>query len=61
MAKLAPTSKFLRIKCADCGNEQVAFSKPATKVACLVCGAVMATPNGGNIELEKGEIVAELQ
>ena len=59
MPKLAPTSKFLKVKCGDCGNEQVVFSKPATRVACLVCGATIAEPNGGAAAV-KGEIVAEL-
>jgi len=60
MPKPAPTTKFMKVKCGDCGNEQVVFSKPATKVPCLVCGAVLALPNGGKV-VYKGEITATLE
>ncbi len=52
-------SKFVKVKCADCENEQVVFNKVATEVNCLVCGTVLAKPTGGLAEI-KGEIVAEL-
>ena len=41
-------SKFLNVKCQDCGNEQVIFSKPAGVVKCLVCGEVLAENTGGS-------------
>lgn len=47
------TSKFLKIKCGDCGNEQTAFEKPASDVKCLVCGKTLITSTGG-----KGKINA---
>ena len=50
---------FLKIKCADCGNEQTTFSKAATKVTCNVCGATLVVPKGGKAEI-KGEIVEVL-
>jgi len=40
-------ARFVKVKCGDCGNEQIAFNRPATKVNCLVCGATLATPTGG--------------
>lgn len=40
-------SKFLRVKCAKCKNEQVIFNKASTTVKCLVCGEVLAEPTGG--------------
>ncbi len=40
-------SKFLRIKCNDCGNEQVVFSRPASAVRCLVCGKTVVECRGG--------------
>ncbi|KYK35469.1 MAG: 30S ribosomal protein S27e [Theionarchaea archaeon] len=40
-------SKFLRIKCEDCGNEQVVFNHPSSVVRCLVCGKTVAEPKGG--------------
>ena len=46
-----PESRFLKVKCEKCKNEQTIFSKPASEVKCLVCGEVLAKPKGG-----KGEI-----
>jgi len=60
MPKPAPTTKFLKVKCGDCGNEQVVFSKPAMVIPCLVCGAVLALPNGGQVTY-KGEVTATLE
>ncbi|HID27985.1 MAG: 30S ribosomal protein S27e [Methanosarcinales archaeon] len=42
-----PKSRFLRVKCNDCGNEQVIFGSASTIVTCLVCGRVLAEPTGG--------------
>ena len=42
-----PKSRFLKVKCNDCGNEQVAFGYPAGEVKCLVCGKAMLQPSGG--------------
>ncbi len=47
---------FVKIKCADCGNEQVTFSKAATTVVCNVCGATLVKPRGGKADI-KGEVV----
>jgi len=40
-------SKFMRVKCAKCKNEQVIFERAASVVKCLVCGEVLAKPTGG--------------
>jgi len=40
-------SKFLRVKCSKCKNEQVIFEKSAGVVKCLVCGEILAKPTGG--------------
>ncbi len=55
-----PRSKYLRVKCPDCGNEQVVFSHATNVVKCNVCSAVLAEPTGGRAEL-KGEVVAALE
>jgi small subunit ribosomal protein S27e len=47
-----PESKFLKVKCKKCKNEQVVFNKAATKVKCLVCSAVLAEPRGGKAEIK---------
>ncbi len=52
-------SRFLRVKCRDCGNEQVTFDRVATVVSCLVCGATLAEPTGGKASL-KAEVVEVL-
>lgn len=50
---------FLKIKCTDCGNEQIVFERAASQVGCLACGATLATPTGGRATL-KGELVSKL-
>jgi small subunit ribosomal protein S27e len=56
----APRSKFINVKCQDCGNEQVAFDKPATHVKCNVCGATLVKPTGGKGQV-RGELLGEVQ
>ena len=55
-----PRSRFIRVKCPDCGNEQLLFSHARNVVKCNVCGAVLAEPTVGKAEI-KGEIVAVLE
>jgi small subunit ribosomal protein S27e len=55
-----PRSKFLRVKCPDCGNEQVVFSNATSAVKCNICSAVLAEPTGGKVII-KGEVVATLE
>jgi len=40
-------SKFLKVKCTKCKNEQIIFEKPAMEVRCLVCGEILASTTGG--------------
>jgi small subunit ribosomal protein S27e len=54
-----PKSRFLRIKCPDCGNEQCVFSHATISVHCNVCGAILAEPSGGKANV-KGEITVVL-
>jgi small subunit ribosomal protein S27e len=42
-----PRSRFLRVKCGDCGNEQVIFGSASTLTKCLVCGKTLSEPRGG--------------
>lgn len=53
-------SRFVRVKCPDCENEQIIFDKASSVVDCTVCGHVLAEPKGGKATI-KGEILAELQ
>ena len=52
-------SRFLRVKCSDCGNEQVIFGCAASTIKCLVCEKILATPTGGKA-LVKTEILEVL-
>ncbi len=45
-------SRFVRVKCKDCGSEQVIFDRAATVVSCLVCGATLAEPTGGKADIK---------
>jgi small subunit ribosomal protein S27e len=44
---MEPKSRFLKVKCNDCQNEQVIFGCASTPVTCLVCGRTLAEPTGG--------------
>jgi small subunit ribosomal protein S27e len=47
-----PRSRFLKVKCLDCENEQIIFGYASTEVKCLKCGKVLARPSGGKARLE---------
>lgn len=51
-------NKFIRIKCKDCGNEQVTYTKISSVVVCNICNATLARPTGGTLELA-AEIVGD--
>ena len=55
-----PRSKFIRVRCPDCGNEKVTFSHASIVVRCLVCGRVLAQPTGGKARLS-GHVVKVLE
>ncbi len=42
-----PVSKFVKVRCPKCKNEQVIYGKASTIVNCLVCGKMLAKPTGG--------------
>ena len=50
---------FYKVKCDECGNKQILFSRASTEVDCLVCGEILAKPVGGKPELN-AEILEEL-
>ncbi len=53
--KLEPKTRFIRVRCEKCKNEQNIFSNPSSKVLCLVCSEVMAESKGG-----RGKINAKI-
>ncbi len=42
-----PKSKFIKVRCAKCKNEQIIFGNTSTVVMCLVCNKELAYPTGG--------------
>ncbi|PUA32164.1 MAG: 30S ribosomal protein S27e [Zestosphaera tikiterensis] len=46
-----PRSKFLKIKCPSCGNEQIVFDHATFPVRCLICGTQLVKPTGGKAEV----------
>lgn len=55
-----PRSKFLRVKCPDCGNEQTIFDSATIVVKCNVCDNVLAEPAGGKAKI-RGEVISRLE
>lgn len=51
-----PRSTFIRIKCLDCGNEQIIFRDAKMFVRCNVCDEILAEPKGGKAKL-RGTII----
>ncbi|MBD3361909.1 30S ribosomal protein S27e [Candidatus Woesearchaeota archaeon] len=45
-------SKFIKIRCPKCKNEQIMFGKASNKVKCLVCGKILAEPTGGKSKVK---------
>lgn len=46
-----PKSRFLRIKCLNCGNVQIIFGCSATDVKCLVCEKILLQSTGGKARI----------
>jgi len=57
--KAETKTKFIKIKCEKCKNEQNIFSNISTKINCLVCGEILAEPRGGKAKI-KAQIVEVL-
>ena len=45
-------SKFVKIRCPKCKNEQIVFGKVSTDVKCLVCGKDLVEPTGGKSKIK---------
>lgn len=45
-------SKFIKVRCPKCKNEQIIFGKTASVVNCLVCSRVLAEPTGGKSKIK---------
>jgi len=42
-----PKSRFLKVQCLKCKNEQIIFNKISKDVTCLVCDNILAKATGG--------------
>lgn len=47
-----PVSRFIKVKCNKCKNEQIIFGKISSNVNCLVCNTPMADPSGGKSKIK---------
>jgi len=54
-----PRSRFILVRCPNCGNEQVVFSHSTFPARCLICGNVLVEPRGGKARI-KAQIVRVL-
>jgi len=45
-------SKFLKVECPKCKNEQVIFNKATSDVKCLVCGFDLTEKTGGKAKIK---------
>ena len=52
MALREPESKFIKVRCPKCKNEQITFGKSSVEVKCLVCGKVLSEPTGGKSRIK---------
>ena len=55
-----PTSTFYRIKCRDCGNEQIVFSHSSMVIKCNVCGKELVLPTGGKARIVGADVIEDL-
>ena len=53
-------SRFIKVRCKDCENEQVLFNKTSTVVSCHICGSKIAIPTGGKADI-KGEVLEVIE
>nr|MDO8099947.1 30S ribosomal protein S27e [Candidatus Njordarchaeota archaeon] len=50
-----PRSRFLRVKCLECGSERIIFGSCSTSAKCEVCNKPLVRLTGG-----KSKIVAKI-
>jgi small subunit ribosomal protein S27e len=55
-----PSSRFIKVRCNDCENEQILFDKSSTVVLCHICGSKLAIPSGGKAKL-KGKVLETVE
>ena len=58
--KASPTSKFVKVRCPKCKNEQIIFGTASTEIKCLVCNEGLAVPTGGKAKVS-GRVLEVLE
>jgi small subunit ribosomal protein S27e len=53
-------SKFLKIQCPECKNQQIVFGKASTKVRCKKCSNKLVDAKGGKARM-KGKVLEVLK
>jgi len=51
-----PKSRFVKVRCPSCGNEQIIFDHASFPARCLVCGTILVVPTGGKAKI-LGDVV----
>ena len=46
------TSKFVKVRCPKCKNEQIIFGRASTSIKCLICQKILADPTGGKSKVK---------
>jgi small subunit ribosomal protein S27e len=46
-----PKSKFLKIRCEKCKNEQIVFERSSRDIHCLICNETLGKSSGGKLKL----------
>jgi len=55
-----PKTKFIRVKCSGCGNEQTIFNAASSDVKCNACNQLLAKSKASRVEL-KAKVVKEME
>ena len=45
------SSKFIKVRCAKCKNEQIVYGSASSVVNCLVCNQELVSPTGGKSKI----------
>ena len=46
-----PNSKFLKVNCKECEEENIVYSHASTPVTCKSCGNIIAKPTGSKAQI----------
>jgi len=60
MQQRVTKSKFIKVRCAKCKNEQTIFGNSSSVIKCLVCNKELAYPTGGKSKIS-GRVLEVLE